>query len=320
MFSRVAIKAQPVQSVNLGHIVREVLSDLEERIQQTEGRVEVDGLPTIDADPMQMRQLFMNLVSNGLKFHRPGVPPVVKVSGRQQGEADCQIVVEDNGIGFEEKYTDRIFDVFQRLHGRQYEGTGMGLAICRKIVQQHGGSIAANSIPGQGSTFTITLPSGAPRRTTFMTTNLKPVVILMAEDDPDDRLLTEQALKESLLINDLRFVENGEELLDYLNQRGKYVAPAEAPRPSVILLDLNMPRKDGREALQELKHDVRFRHIPIVVLTTSQAEEDIFRSYDLGANSYITKPVTFEGLVAVMRTLGDYWLELVELPAGRKGG
>ena len=143
----------------------------------------------------------------------------------------------------------------------------------------------------------------------------KPITILLADDDADDRVLAQDALKESRLANDLRFVENGEELMDYLMRRGAYADPASSPTPGVILLDLNMPRKDGREALREIKSNPALRSIPVVVLTTSKAEEDIYRSYDLGVNSFITKPVTFDGLVNVMRALGKYWFEIVELPA-----
>lgn len=141
----------------------------------------------------------------------------------------------------------------------------------------------------------------------------KPVTILLADDDSDDRMLARDALAESRLANDLRFVQDGEELMDYLYRRNKY-SNEEAPRPGLILLDLNMPKKDGREALREIKSDPNLRHIPIVVLTTSKAEEDIYRTYDLGVNSFITKPVTFDGLVSVMRGLGRYWFEIVELP------
>lgn len=141
----------------------------------------------------------------------------------------------------------------------------------------------------------------------------KPVTILLADDDSDDRMLARDALAESRLANDLRFVQDGEELMDYLYRRNKY-SNEDAPRPGLILLDLNMPRKDGREALREIKSDPNLRHIPIVVLTTSKAEEDIYRTYDLGVNSFITKPVTFDGLVSVMRGLGRYWFEIVELP------
>jgi len=142
----------------------------------------------------------------------------------------------------------------------------------------------------------------------------KPIIILMADDDADDRLLTQEALAESHLANHLYFVENGEELMDYLNRRGTFADPATSPRPGVILLDLNMPKKDGREALQEIKADPVLKTIPVVILTTSQAEEDIYRSYNLGASSFITKPVTFTSLVDVLRTMGKYWFEIVELP------
>jgi len=148
----------------------------------------------------------------------------------------------------------------------------------------------------------------------------KPVTILMADDDQDDCLLVKDAFKESRLVNDLRFVDDGEDLMDYLYHRGKYADMTLSPRPGLILLDLNMPRKDGREALKEIKSDSDLRSIPIVVLTTSKQEEDIIRSYDVGANSYVTKPVTFKGLVEVMRSLGRYWLEIVELPDERKEG
>ena len=144
--------------------------------------------------------------------------------------------------------------------------------------------------------------------------NLKPITILMADDDPDDRQLTKEAFAEAKLANDLRFVEDGVELLDYLNRRGKYVDPESSPRPGIILLDLNMPRKDGREALTEIKKDPRFKTLRIVILTTSNAEEDIAKSYSQSAASFITKPVTFDALVEVIRTFGKYWLEIVELP------
>lgn len=142
----------------------------------------------------------------------------------------------------------------------------------------------------------------------------KTVTILMADDDEDDCMLAREALAESRLANDLHFVSDGEELMDYLYRRGKYAQESNSPRPGLILLDLNMPRKDGREALSEIKADPILRKIPVVVLTTSKAEEDIYRSYDLGANSFITKPVTFGSLVEVMKTLGKYWFEIVELP------
>jgi CheY-like chemotaxis protein len=141
-----------------------------------------------------------------------------------------------------------------------------------------------------------------------------PIVILYADDDPEDRFLAKEALEESRLANELYFVEDGEDLMDYLNNQGKYTDAAKYPLPGLILLDLNMPRKDGREALKEMKADPKFRMIPVVVLTTSRAEEDIMKTYDLGVSSFISKPVTFEGLVDIMKALGKYWFEIVELP------
>lgn len=147
-----------------------------------------------------------------------------------------------------------------------------------------------------------------------MTRPTKPVTILMAEDDEEDRLLAAKAFRESRLLNPLVFVADGEELLDYLRRRGAYALPASAPAPGLVLLDLNMPRKDGREALREIKSDPALRRIPVIVMTSSEAEEDVVRSYDLGVNSFICKPVRFEKLLDVVRTLGKYWLEIVELP------
>jgi len=142
----------------------------------------------------------------------------------------------------------------------------------------------------------------------------QPITILMAEDDADDRLLVREAFQESRVANDLHFVEDGVELLDCLRRQGKYKDPLQFPVPDLILLDLNMPRKDGREALEEIKADANLRYIPVVVLTTSKAEEDILRSYDIGAAGFISKPVTFEGLVDAIKGLGDYWVEIVKLP------
>ena len=151
-----------------------------------------------------------------------------------------------------------------------------------------------------------------------MRKSAEPIAILVADDDADDCMLLREAFTESRLANDLHFVGDGQELMDYLCHRGRYTDPASAPRPGLILLDLNMPGKDGREALEEIKADPHLRQIPIVVLTTSQAEEDIYRSYDLGVNSYITKPVTFESLVDIVQMLRRYWFEIVELPLERQ--
>jgi len=147
-----------------------------------------------------------------------------------------------------------------------------------------------------------------------MSKERRPITILLADDDPEDRMLAREALEESRVSNTLDTVVDGEELMNYLRRSGSYESLRGTPLPGLILLDLNMPRKDGREALREIKSDPQLRRIPVVVLTTSQAEEDIYRTYDLGVNSFITKPVTFDGLVEVIKALSHYWVEFVELP------
>ena len=143
------------------------------------------------------------------------------------------------------------------------------------------------------------------------------ITILMAEDDDDDFLLAQKAMKESHLLNTLHRVSDGEELLEYLNNEGEYEDKEAYPRPGVILLDLNMPKKDGREALNEIKSNESLKEIPIIVFTTSKAEEDILKSYKLGVNSFISKPVKFDELIKVMESLGRYWFEIVKLPNGQ---
>ncbi len=151
-----------------------------------------------------------------------------------------------------------------------------------------------------------------------MKTKEKPVVILLAEDDDDDFELTRDALLECHLLNDVRRAADGEELMDYLYRRNAFQASEESPVPGIILLDLNMPKKDGRECLREIKENPVFKWIPIIVLSTSKAEEDVLRSYELGVNSFIRKPVTFAGLVDAVRVLGRYWFEIVDLPQAEK--
>ena len=147
-----------------------------------------------------------------------------------------------------------------------------------------------------------------------MALNKKSVLILIADDDEEDRMLVKEALEESRLINALHFVEDGEELMDYLKNKGKYSDKKKYPLPGLILLDLNMPKKDGREALKEIKQDPNLKLTPIIVLTTSKAEEDVLKTYNLGVSSFITKPVSFNALVDIMKTLGKYWFEIVKLP------
>ena len=158
--SRVTTKKQETELIDLAPLVSDVLSDLEVRIQSTGGRVTVGELPRIEGDAVQIRQVFQNLIGNALKFHKPGEPPVVQVYALRRSPGQAQIYIEDNGIGFDEKDAERVFLPFHRLHGRlEYEGTGIGLTICHKIVERHGGTIHAESTPGKGSRFVVTLPT-----------------------------------------------------------------------------------------------------------------------------------------------------------------
>jgi two-component system, NtrC family, sensor kinase len=176
-FSRVISASQPFVPVDLNVVTKGVLSDLEVRIEQKKATVEVSELPTIEADPLQMRQLLQNLIGNALKFQSADSHPVVKITGKilkspfaGTPEEDpyaeqCELTIQDNGIGFDEKYLDKIFAVFQRLHGRnEYEGTGVGLAVCRRITDRHGGIITASSKLGEGASFTVTVPVRHPKK------------------------------------------------------------------------------------------------------------------------------------------------------------
>jgi signal transduction histidine kinase len=159
LFSRVSSKAKPFTKTNLEKIVKEVLSDLESRLNRSQAKIVINNLPTLEADEFQMRQLFQNLIGNGLKFHKKDVPPEISIRGHMNVSGICEVLVRDNGIGFDEQYAERIFKPFERLHGRsEFEGTGMGLAICRKIVKRHGGSIDVTSQPNEGCKFSVTLP------------------------------------------------------------------------------------------------------------------------------------------------------------------
>jgi signal transduction histidine kinase len=168
-YSRIASRSSPATPVDLNVVLAAVIDDLETRIESTGGKVELPALPTLLADPTQMRQLFQNLIGNALKFHKPGIPPLVQVEVEPAELADgasaWKFRISDQGIGFEQQYADRIFSPFQRLHGReQYAGTGIGLAIVRRIVERHGGTVEATSAPGQGAVFTLILPDRATPR------------------------------------------------------------------------------------------------------------------------------------------------------------
>ena len=229
------------------------------------------------------------------------------------------LTVTDNGIGIPEEFSDKVFVIFQRLHGRDvYTGTGIGLALCKKIIEHHGGSIWIDNSFTDGTRFRFTIPvavdshvAASLEGTSCMTPAGRAIDVLLIEDDPGDELITREAFEHNKIRNKLHVAHDGEEGLDFLYQRG---AHKNAPRPDLVLLDLNLPKYDGRQLLERIKTDPDLSHIPVVVLTTSSAEEDILRSYKLHANAYVTKPVDLDQFMHAVRQIDEFFVQVVRLP------
>ena len=324
-YSRVAKRDVTPRRLELREVLAGVLADLETSIEQKQAEVVSSNLPSIDADETQMRQLLQNLISNALKFVHVGRPPRIAVHGEvfwPESGFDrrpwVRIVVADNGIGFDNKYAERIFAAFQRLHGqREYSGSGIGLAIVRRIVERHGGHIRAEGKLGEGATFVIEIPQHGREWSPCMPT--KPQRPTHERDrknagprcDGRRRCRRLHARRRSVqacpVDNPLHCLYDGEKLIDYLRH-----CVAQSSRldcfPALILLDLNMPRMDGRETLQMLKADPMLKDIPVVVWTTSRSEDDVRRAKSAGCDDYIIKPSSFTEMVGIVRNLGERWL------------
>ena len=284
--------------------------------------------------------MFQNLIGNALKF-RGGKPPRIVITCTKDEEF-WLFSFADNGIGIEPEYAERIFVIFQRLHERSaYPGTGIGLAMIRKIIEYYGGRIWLDTTYTAGARFLFTLPMPAETMDDQAPEDEKPepsgtlteeaaepcsaktrkpmteygearvIDVLLVEDDQGDVLMTREAFEHYKIRNRLHVVTDGEQALQFLHRTGQY---ADAPRPGLILLDLNLPRRDGLEVLAELKQDDDLLVIPVVMLTTSQAEEDILRSYALHANAFVSKPVDFEHFIEAIRQIDKFFLTLVKLP------
>ncbi len=343
-FSRVGRTTAGFRPVDLNACVATAESDLETLLAETEANIEVGDLPEVPGDASLLRQLFLNLIGNAVKF-RGSEAPRVRITAERDGDF-WAITAADNGIGIDPRYAEKVFAIFTRLHPRdQYEGTGIGLALCRKIVEFHGGTIdvVLDPPPGVslgGATLRFTLPVTAapiagdaccpsarhhcrstagnrrfphPQNGRVMTTpEPRLIEVLLVEDDPGDVLLTREAFEHQKVANRLHIVNNGEDAISFLRKQGQYT---DAPDPDLVLLDLNLPGMHGREVLAAVKEDPKLQTIPVVVLTTSEAEEDVLRSYQLHANAYVTKPVDFDRFMAVVRAIDEFFVSVVRLPA-----
>ena len=242
-------------------------------------------------------------MSNALNFSGDA-PPQVRVEGRRDG-AEWRFTVRDNGIGIEPRFHARFFRLFERLRmDPEYKGTDIGLALCRKIV------LLLASSPG-AMAFYFNMEYGRKPSMREAMVMMRAVEILLVEDNPGDVGLAREAMRDGKIRNNLNVVGDGEAAMAFLRQEGKY---ADAPRPDLILLDLNLPKKDGREVLAELKADPNLRPIPVVVLSMSEAEDDILHAYDLCANCYITKPINLDQFIHVVQSVEEFWFSIVQLP------
>ena len=309
-FSRIGRFEQPATEVDCDVLMTRVRADLGRAIEESGAEIVSGPLPTVMGDASLLRVVFQNLCANAIKF-RGEAAPIVHVDAERDG--DCwRFRCADNGIGIDPEYEERIFVLFQRLHPRtEFEGTGIGLAMCRKIVEYHGGRMWLDTAAERKRRRLYLLLHPARRTGELMTDDdTKPISVLLVEDDPGDVVLIEEAFEHNKVRNSLKVVGDGVEAMEYLRS-------SDGDRPDLVLLDLNLPRKDGREVLAEIKSDPELRSIPVVVLTTSKAEEDILRSYDLHANAYVTKPVDFNRFIEVVRQIDEFFVTVVKLPQHR---
>jgi CheY-like chemotaxis protein/two-component sensor histidine kinase len=285
-YSRVGTKGKDLSDISSEDALQQALVNLRGAINDSGALVTHDSMPIVLADEMQLIQLFQNLVGNAIKYQSPGVPRV-HISAATNGGKKWTFSVRDNGLGIDPQYFERIFGMFQRLHKREeFAGTGIGLAICKKIVERHEGE------------------------------NMRTDVLLV-EDSPGDVRLTQEAFRDANPAVHLHVATDGVEAMTFLRHQGNQV---HAPRPDFILLDLNLPKMDGRQVLAQIKADENLKTIPTVILTTSEAEADIAKSYQLQANCYLTKPVQLNEFENLVKSINDFWLTMVKLPQQRQGG
>jgi len=322
-YSKLISRQAEPEEIDLNRVIAGLRSvELAEEMKNSRASLRVPKrLPVIKGDAAQIGQLLANMIRNALKYHKKGIVPQVIIRAEAPQDGMVRIEVQDNGIGIKPEHHQAIFGMFRRLHtGQEYDGLGAGLAICRRIVEQHGGQIGVNSTFGEGSTFWFTLPVSQPV-TKDQTQELlakgtgdsqdadasesAAAVVLVIEDDLGDQKLIRNALADAGIPCRIHMVETAEEALERLRQIGD--DDAENPRPNIILLDLNMPGMGGREFLRQIKTDEELSSIPVVVLTTSASKVDVEQCYKLRASGYIQKSATPEEFQKVLQKFARYW-------------
>ena len=328
-FSRAGRLNATYTEVDLGAALDTAMNNLATAIEESGAQIvgPPQPLPRVDGDPTLLTMVWQNLIGNAVKFRHEGVAPRI-VIGCEEGTGEHAekwvFSLADNGIGIAEEFVDKVFVIFQRLHGRdEYGGTGIGLALCKKIVEHHGGTIWIDTTYTQRDAVLLHPARdthhraqrgrlGPTGRYAGMTSSEgRAIDVLLVEDDAGDELITREAFEHNKINNTLHVARDGEEGLDFLYRRGAF---EDAPRPDLILLDLNLPKYDGRQLLEKVKSDPDLCHIPVVVLTTSSAQEDILRSYKLHANAYVTKPVDLDRFMSAVRQIDEFFVQVVRLP------
>ncbi|MBY0550604.1 MAG: response regulator [Candidatus Obscuribacterales bacterium] len=276
-------------------VMEEVLVGLAGPIRESGAKLDIGKLPRVGVAREQLVQLFSNLINNSIKY-RSLESPHIAINAKRIGDM-WLFSVSDNGIGIDPQYADKIFDMFARLHGKsQYPGTGIGLAICKKVVTSHGGTIWVESKLNQGAVFLFTLPVVSKLRRNKMS---KTISLLLVEDTPSDVRLTQEALKRSDISFELKVSIDGVEAMDFLNEQ----VSSGGALPDIILLDLNMPKKNGHEVLEEIQANDNLRDIPVVLLTVSERDEDVMEALRLKMNYYVAKPVTAQKLSTLIKAI-----------------
>ena len=304
-YSRLSRDEIKLGSVDLDRVVRTAINQLAATVQESHASITIEGtLPAARGNRTVVLQVVVNLVSNALKFVEPGTRPEIHIHAAEGSGERIRLIVDDNGIGVDEEHRDRVFLMFERLHGGEtYPGTGIGLAVVKKGMDRLGGRagvrqpILDRAGEGEGSAMT---DRSAP--------------VLVAEDDANDVLLLRRACRKARLINPLQVVTDGDDAIAYLRGDGEYADRDRYPLPVLLLLDLKMPRRSGFEVLEWLKAESPLKRLPVVVFTSSRESVDVQRAYDLGANSYLVKPGSPDDLIRMVQSLDLYWMIYNEPP------